>query len=494
MVSKMKKLIRILSVGLMALAPLIVSSSAYAAPAANLYFSPASGSYTNGSSISVGLYENSGSDSVNAASITVNYPTNLLSVSTSDITNTNEWSINAKTTASGGTVALDRAATPLTSITGASLIATVRFHVIAASGTANLSYSFNSGDYNCGGQAPATPCSSSGSKITSSQSNKNILSSVSGASFSIATTGNPNPPPPSPGGSNPSPSPSPSSHPSSPSPSSSSSRSSSSGKDTSAPVISSISVTNINTNAATVTWTTSEPSTSEVDYSLRSDTNYSLTLTDTNLATSHRLVFDSSLLSPGTEYHFVVKSADAAGNVASSGDQTFVTTGLMMEVTVLDQHKKPVPQAKVTIDHSTVVTGADGRAIMTGLKLGSATATVEYKNSRTVTTVIVKPPTDESLNTAPPVTLTIVKSTSHLIYIIPAIVLLLLVIFFAAKARSRRGGGGGGGQDTKDLRQFISGATLTGNGSNNTPAATPPAATNSGSNNIIRPTSPPHEL
>jgi hypothetical protein len=492
----MNKIVRALSIGLMSLSPLIISAPVMAAPAASLYFSPSSGSLANGGTISVGVYEDSGAEPVNGAAVRINYPSNILSVSTADISNSSDWSLAAATSAGGGSIAIDRAPSPGSNLTGARLVATIKFHAVASSGTANVSYSFNASNYNCGGPPPPTPCGA-GSDIISANSNRNILTSVSSGNYSIQQNPTNPPPPPSGGGTSPtSPSSrtSPSSSPTSRSSKGSSSSSSSSGKDTSPPTISGIQVVDISTKTASVTWTTSEPATSEVAYSLSSDSVYYLTAQDSNLATTHKLTFDSSSLSPGTEYHFKVKSTDAAGNAGSSEEQFFTTKGLSMLVNVVDQNKRPVPQAKVTIGDSTGVTNNDGQATLNGLKIGKSTATIEYKKSKTVTSVDVQPPTDASFSVAPDVTLSIVKPTSHIIYIVPPLVLLgLILLFFGSRARHN---GGGGDSGVKDLRQFVASSTVVGSGNSaNVPTApTPSAGTSEGPSTLIKPTNTTGQL
>src|SRR5439155_11274546 len=73
---------------------------------------------------------------------------------------------------------------------------------------------------------------------------------------------------------------------------------------------------------ATSTWTTSEASDSQVEYG--TTTAYgSLTTLNVSLVTSH-LVTLSGLVE-GRLYHFRLRSRDAAGNLATSGDFTFAT-------------------------------------------------------------------------------------------------------------------------------------------------------------------------
>ncbi|MHB8683321.1 MAG: kelch repeat-containing protein, partial [Dehalococcoidia bacterium] len=91
--------------------------------------------------------------------------------------------------------------------------------------------------------------------------------------------------------------------------------------DTTPPVLSAITVGSIGDLSAVVTWTTDEPSTSEVDYGLTAA--YGSKLLDAGLVTAHSELLTG--LQPGTPYHFRVVSADAAGNASTSADFVFTT-------------------------------------------------------------------------------------------------------------------------------------------------------------------------
>jgi len=92
--------------------------------------------------------------------------------------------------------------------------------------------------------------------------------------------------------------------------------------DTTPPVISNIQATSITANGATISWTTNEPSTTQVEYGPTTSYGSSTTL-DSTLVTSHSQPLTG--LTSGTTYHFRVKSADASSNLAVSGDNTFNT-------------------------------------------------------------------------------------------------------------------------------------------------------------------------
>jgi len=112
------------------------------------------------------------------------------------------------------------------------------------------------------------------------------------------------------------------------------------------PSISNILVTNIAQTSATITWTTDEPATSQVEYGLT--TAYgSQTNLDTNLVTSHSQNLTS--LSAGTLYNYRVNSKDAANNQSLSINYTFTTLSPPQSDTT--------PPAKITNLRTSKVTG-----------------------------------------------------------------------------------------------------------------------------------------
>ena len=92
--------------------------------------------------------------------------------------------------------------------------------------------------------------------------------------------------------------------------------------DTTAPTISSRTATAITSSASTITWSTSEPATSQVDYGVT--TSYgSTTPVDPALVLAHSVLLGG--LSANTTYNYRVRSHDAAGNERVSANSTFKT-------------------------------------------------------------------------------------------------------------------------------------------------------------------------
>ena len=87
------------------------------------------------------------------------------------------------------------------------------------------------------------------------------------------------------------------------------------------PVISDIMVSDINTDSATITWTTDQQSDSLVEYG--TTTSYDNSSSDASITTNHSITLTG--LTPATEYHFKITSASNYGVSSSSGDNMFAT-------------------------------------------------------------------------------------------------------------------------------------------------------------------------
>src|SRR5207248_7441082 len=89
-------------------------------------------------------------------------------------------------------------------------------------------------------------------------------------------------------------------------------------------VTGSIKATSITTSSAIIVWQTNEVSDSSVDYGTTNTYGTSTTVKDTSpKVTSHSVTLTG--LNNNALYHFRVKSRDATGNLATSGDFTFTT-------------------------------------------------------------------------------------------------------------------------------------------------------------------------
>ena len=90
--------------------------------------------------------------------------------------------------------------------------------------------------------------------------------------------------------------------------------------DTSAPVISTVTIAAITEDSVTITWTTDDPADSQVLYWVDAGSSLSA---DATLVTSHSVTLVDLLA--GTTYSFQALSTDASGNMASSDTYSFTT-------------------------------------------------------------------------------------------------------------------------------------------------------------------------
>ena len=89
------------------------------------------------------------------------------------------------------------------------------------------------------------------------------------------------------------------------------------------PQLSNIIVGAISNTGATITWDTNEPADTQVEYGPDPRYGFNSPL-QTARTTTHQVTLSG--LTPNTLYHYRVKSRDAAGSLAVSGDFTFFTT------------------------------------------------------------------------------------------------------------------------------------------------------------------------
>jgi hypothetical protein len=423
-----KPIIRILSVALIAAIPLLLKSSLSAAFSPSMSLTPSSATVAIGDTVNVNVYEDSGTQDVNGVQAHLSYNANIFDFIS--ITSSPAFSTDTSGTGGGsGAVRIERGAFP--AVTGNQLVGTVTLKA-KAGGTSALS--FDSASYVWPASGP--------------QANTPIAVTGTNGSYTVPSPPPPPTPPPSPTPTPspaPSPTPSPSKKPTSPSPSPKPSPSptptpsptpSPSAADTTAPTISDVTVSDIGISSALISWKTSEPATSEVDYGIT--TNYELTNGNAIYVTDHKLNLNYKLLNPDTLFHFKVKSIDAAGNIANSQDQTFATKAghAILAIKVVDQSNKAVEGAKLTIGQQRGTTDKNGHSTIGGLAPGKASVTINYNGKTTKKDIQIETPHGEAQN----ITLTIQRSKNY-----TAIILLptLGLIVLAAGAYFLSGGLGG---------------------------------------------------
>src|SRR3990167_9152181 len=112
-----------------------------AAGTATMNLSPASGNVVNGSNLTVNVYENSGSEAVNAVQANLSYPTSRLAYVS--YSSSSAFNIEAENP-SGNTGSLHFARGTITSRTGNQLVVSVTFRAVASSDSAAISFDSSS--------------------------------------------------------------------------------------------------------------------------------------------------------------------------------------------------------------------------------------------------------------------------------------------------------------------------------------------------------------
>lgn len=111
------------------------------------------------------------------------------------------------------------------------------------------------------------------------------------------------------------------------------------------PVVMAVQAVSITSSGATVTWATDQASSSQVEYGPTSSYGSSTPL-DPALLTNHAVVLMG--LSPGTLYHYRVKSANGSTQLTSSGDYTFTTNVPPPVITVAQANGVTATSATIT--------------------------------------------------------------------------------------------------------------------------------------------------
>ena len=137
------------------------------------------------------------------------------------------------------------------------------------------------------------------------------------------------------------------------------------------PIITGVTLSNLTPTSATISWTTNEPSDSEVEFwYFEGSTKITPTLFTNSLVTSHSM--NLSDLIPDTEYRLNVRSRDGVGNVGVSGVWLFDTPPT---VTSPAEMQTPTPGTTITTSDVTfnwsVGSGVTNYALSLGTSVGA---------------------------------------------------------------------------------------------------------------------------
>ncbi|MCI0746758.1 MAG: family 10 glycosylhydrolase [Verrucomicrobia subdivision 3 bacterium] len=117
------------------------------------------------------------------------------------------------------------------------------------------------------------------------------------------------------------------------------------------PIISGVNAIDITDSGARIIWNTDEPTSSIVDYG--ASAGYGSSRTNTALVYAHSMQLSN--LTANATYHYRVRSRDAAGNLATSGDFVFVTNPLGVVSDIIVDN----PEASVAGTWSTGTSATD---------------------------------------------------------------------------------------------------------------------------------------
>lgn len=122
--------------------------------------------------------------------------------------------------------------------------------------------------------------------------------------------------------------------------------------------------------SAKISWSTDEPSTSQVDYGTSTHTYKYTTPEHTNLVTYHEIVLSN--LEPSTVYHYRIRSKDAFGNEGISPDLMFRT----MDLGIADNTPPEISNIKVAsitgLREPTYISDEEARSIVAAGPAGPA--------------------------------------------------------------------------------------------------------------------------
>ena len=119
------------------------------------------------------------------------------------------------------------------------------------------------------------------------------------------------------------------------------------------PVILTQNVASVTETSVTILWTTDEIANSQVQYGLTMDYGSHTTI-DASFGLAHTVMIED--LTPGTEYHYRIKTTNTAGQTTYSGDDTFTTDSLT--VTAEPSSSVSVPLAISTIEASALTSSS----------------------------------------------------------------------------------------------------------------------------------------
>ncbi len=348
-----------------------------------LYLSPGSGSIYQGATSYIQVRIDTQGDSVNAVSAYLSYPQDKVDVTS--LSFGSSFSIGAEGSYGGGMVKIARG--NVTGVSGKILVATIGFKGKILGSKPTISF--------IGGSAAP--------RASDSQDSLNLGGSP-GGTYTVVVAPTPIP------------------------------------KDTTGPVISNVTISDIATNSATITWKTDKDSDSGVEYGLDTD-KYVFIASDPILTTDHAITITGAFLIPGTNYHLRVVSKDKDGNISTGNDTALQLKGYTITITLLDTKNNPLKNIPLTLYSKPLdaTTDQQGQATFTNLPSGKHVLVAHFGTYEKTSEIQV-----EDSNAPQKTTIHLdVQSNSILegqtvYYIIGAAILLIILILVIVFMRRRK--------------------------------------------------------
>ncbi|MCL5784456.1 MAG: hypothetical protein M1142_03840 [Patescibacteria group bacterium] len=310
--------------------------------ASTLYLSPGSGNIPVGGVVSFQVRLNTGGEGVNAVSAFLSYPADKLDVAW--VSPSGTFGIEAERSFGGGIIKISRG--NLSPVSGNVSVATIGFRG-KTEGSATVAFIG-------GSSAPRASDSSDSLNLGGSSGGTYTVTAGGAGAGSSNEAGNGTAP-------------------------------------TAGPQISDIAITNISSTSATVTWKTSAPADSLIEYGLEPD-RYFLNISNGDFVTSHKIKVESDLFLPGNKVYFQIKSKDEFGNMTTSPGQNFQLQGYRIKIKVVDDNGQPLSGIKVMLysDPQEGVTDENGEVVFINVTPGNHLAVAKLEGGDKAMEVNVK--------------------------------------------------------------------------------------------------------
>lgn len=133
--------------------------------------------------------------------------------------------------------------------------------------------------------------------------------------------------------------------------------------DTTPPDISVVTVTSISADSVSINWTTDSVANSEVEYGTTAGYG-EVTPLDTSLTLHHSVTITG--LTPNTEYHYRIRSADEIGNTATTPDNMFTTASVASGEVITT-----ASESDATVNAGGTTTSADATLLISAIETAS---------------------------------------------------------------------------------------------------------------------------